>query len=132
MKTSKAITVLLIFVILSIGAVSAADTTNNTISTTNDNQINSQTVTSDNISNNESKDSFTDHIGGYSYSNSWCRTYNNGITSTEDEYGNLRFSNGEYATRTSDGYYYFSNGITGYEDSYGDIHLSNGQVIIKK
>ena len=86
----------------------------------------------DNISNNESKDSFTDHIGGYSYSNSWCRTYNNGITSTEDEYGNLRFSNGEYATRTSDGYYYFSNGITGYEDSYGDIHLSNGQVIIKK
>ena len=53
MKTSKAITVLLIFVILSIGAVSAADTTNNTISTTNDNQINSQTVTSDNISNNE-------------------------------------------------------------------------------
>ena len=86
----------------------------------------------DNIPNNESKDTFTDHIGGYSHSNSWCRTYNNGIISTEDEYGNLRFSNGEYATRTSDGYYYFSNGITGYEDSYGDIHLSNGQVIIKK
>ena len=78
----------------------------------------------------ENKKEFTDDIGGYSYANSWCRTYNNGITSTED--ANLRFSNGEYATKTSEGYYYFSNGITGYEDSYGDIHLSNGQVIIKK
>lgn len=75
---------------------------------------------------------FTDDIGGYSYANSWCRTYANGITSTEDKYGNLQFSNGEYATKTSYGYYYFSNGVTGYEDSYGDIHLDNGQVIIMK
>ena len=80
----------------------------------------------------ENKKSFTDDIGGYSYANSWCRTYSNGITSTEDQYGNLRFDNGEYATRTSEGYYYFSNGVTGYEDSSGDIHLSNGQIIIKK
>lgn len=77
--------------------------------------------------------SFTSDIGGYSYSYGYkCRNYNNGLTSTEDSYGNLQFSNGEYATVTSDGYYYFSDGTTGYEDSYGNIILDNGQIIIKE
>lgn len=81
----------------------------------------------------DDKKSFTSDIGGYSYSYGYkCRSYNNGLTSTEDSYGNLQFSNGEYATVTSEGYYYFSDGTTGYEDSYGNIILDNGQIIIKE
>lgn len=76
---------------------------------------------------------FTSDIGGYSYAyGDKCRSYNNGLTSTEDSYGNLHFSNGEYARVTSDGYYYFSDGTTGYVDSCGNIILDNGQIIIKK